>query len=157
MLKIKQRRSAVAAQRAEARPTSKDGRPGHRRALEIAPAVNSDPHLFSAPGSCPLPHTSTTMLPSQEHTLWLFNNLRSYFITYFITLAPHASGGCILPRGFPAVSSSEERLINEIIVSYIRLTLLNNISTNISFKEKKQHCFLLTLNCSVCMCYAKCF
>lgn len=103
--------------------------------------------------------TSTGILPSQEHTQWLFNNLRSYFITYFMTLAPHASGGCILllTRGFPAVRSSEEHLINEIIVSYIRLTLLNNISTNISVKEKNQHCFLLTLNCSVCMCYGECF
>lgn len=72
-------------------------------------------------------------------------------------MAPHASGGCVSPvtRGFPAVSSSEERLINEIIVSYIRLTLLNNISTTISFKEKKQYCFLLTLNCSVCMGYGE--
>lgn len=59
--------------------------------------------------------------------------------------------GYVLPltRGFPAVSSSTECLINEIIVSYNRLTLLNNISTKMSFKEKK-YCFLLTLNCSAC-------
>lgn len=46
-----------------------------------------------------------------------------------------ASGGGMLPltHGLPAASSSEEHLINEIIVSYIRLTLLNNLSTDISF------------------------
>lgn len=60
--------------------------------------------------------------------------------------------GYVLPltHDSPAVSSSTECLINEIIVSYNRLKLLNNISTKMSFKEKKKYCFLLTLNCSAC-------
>lgn len=138
----------VAAQRAG---VSTDRLPGHRGCSSLLlPWILI--HISSL-------HTSTAILPPQEHTPWLSNNLRSYFITYFITLAPHAWGGCIflLTRGFPAVSISEARLINEIIVPYIRLTLLNNIYSNISLMEKKQHCFVLTLNSSVCMCYGKCF